>query len=943
MTTARASAVLQLIRELSSHPSSTTDDHRLLARFTASRDEAAFEALVRRHGSMVLGVCRRVLQNAHDAEDAFQATFLVLARKASSIRERDSIGGWLYRVGYHMALKSRAQAAARRKREIRAARSLQTDPLAELTGRELLTVLDEELQGLPECERVALVFCYLESKTCEAAARDAGCSESTLKRRLERGKERMRTRLARRGVTLPTALLLAGLATSANAAVPTALTAAVVKASLLAAEGMIAAGGGAAQAAALAGDAIRAVTVNQLKTIGTLLLAVTLLGVGTGLVVSKLQPAVTSPVGQEPRRPVAATAAMKPAPAEHKTMHVSGQILGARGSRLSGADVAILGLPKMALRSGDLSSRQPVLLGSTNTDREGRFRLDVKRTYSTHFNGVTVIAGHAGYTVGWMALDPDAEESVADLHLAPEQVLHARFFDVRGQPAAGVVVRVRVVCHVGRDERAEVYALPPGTEPAAWPKAAITAKDGRIEIHGVGRDVTVTLGVQDDRFATQGFTVANDAKVEAGELLRVLEPAQIIEGTVTYADTGKVSPAARLTVYAANAAPGAWLGMDGRADEKGRFRFNPLPGNYFAVSAYAPDGEPYLALQKRIQWPKAAAKQQVDLKLPRGVLVRGEVVEGGARKAVAKAIVQFIPREAHNPNFREDVLTGSASTVVCNDDGRFAICVLPGPGHLLIYGPTPDYLFAEVSDAKLLRGKEGGIRYYAHAILPLDLAPDVGVHEETATLKHAVTVKGQLVGPDSKPVAEALMVSRLSINPAAPFWRGSSVVVRNGRFELHGCDPEKSYPVSFLDAKQKLGATVELSGKQSGEEVRVRLEPCGTAVTRLIDTEGKPITGQRLGLELVVTPGASRQDLKTIYGKGQLAADADYVGNIDRLNHWNGPLTDSEGRVTFPALIPGAMYRIVEIGDRDSMVKCEFKVESGKTVKLPNVVRKKGV
>src|SRR5207244_1626599 len=174
--------------ELSSRPTSTTDDHRLLERFTACRDEAAFEGLVRRHGSMVLGVCRRVLHNAHDAEDAFQATFLVLARRAGSIRAHDSIGGWLYRVAYRTALKSREQAAARRKRETRAARPEETDPLAEITGRELLAVFDEQLQGLPECERVALVLCYLEGQTCDAAARTAGCAERTLKRRLERGK-----------------------------------------------------------------------------------------------------------------------------------------------------------------------------------------------------------------------------------------------------------------------------------------------------------------------------------------------------------------------------------------------------------------------------------------------------------------------------------------------------------------------------------------------------------------------------------------------------------------------------------------------------------------------------------------------------------------------------------------------------------------------------------
>jgi hypothetical protein len=236
-------------------------------------------------------------------------------------------------------------------------------------------------------------------------------------------------------------------------------------------------------------------------------------------------------------------------------------------------------------------------------------------------------------------------------------------------------------------------------------------------------------------------------------------------------------------------------------------------------------------------------------------------------------------------------------------------------------------------------GLEGGQRYYAHAIVPLELKPGADAYQVEVTLKRGVTVKGRVVGPDGKAVAEALMISRLNINPLSPFWRGFPVVVRDGRFELHGCDPEKPCPVYLLDAKNKAGAAVELSAKQAGEEVTVRLAPCGQAATRLLDPDSKPLAKQRLWLEMVVTPGPTRLDLKA-YEKGELAGDADNVGNIDRVNHWDGPLTDAEGRITFPALVPGATYRIVELGDRDDMVKCEFKAESGKTVKLPNVVRK---
>src|SRR6516162_8851560 len=125
-------------------------DGELLTRYVRQRDEAAFAALVRRHGPMVLGVCRRVLHNPHDAEDAFQATFLALARQAASAGRRASLGTWLYQVAYHVALRARKQTAVRRRREDQALPREQTDPLAEVTGRELLAVLDEELHRLPE-------------------------------------------------------------------------------------------------------------------------------------------------------------------------------------------------------------------------------------------------------------------------------------------------------------------------------------------------------------------------------------------------------------------------------------------------------------------------------------------------------------------------------------------------------------------------------------------------------------------------------------------------------------------------------------------------------------------------------------------------------------------------------------------------------------------------
>ncbi len=149
MATAETGTILRHVRGLvTAEQAAGLSDPDLLGRFTGAGDQAAFAALVRRHGGMVPGVCRRVLGNHADADDAFQATFLVLARKAASITRQTSLPCWLYRVAYHTAAKARSLLARRRAREAKAGRADTTDPLAEVTGRELVGVLVVELGRL---------------------------------------------------------------------------------------------------------------------------------------------------------------------------------------------------------------------------------------------------------------------------------------------------------------------------------------------------------------------------------------------------------------------------------------------------------------------------------------------------------------------------------------------------------------------------------------------------------------------------------------------------------------------------------------------------------------------------------------------------------------------------------------------------------------------------
>src|SRR5579883_2324935 len=207
MSKRQAGIILHQINRLSSPPVAGSElDRQLLERFLDNRDEAAFATLLDRHGAMVLRLCRRILHDAHEAEDAFQATFLVLARKAGTVRKQQSLGSWLYRVAYHVAIRARAVAARREEIGARRPRPATVDPLAEVSGRELLSVLDEELQRLPEKYRAPLVLCYLEGHTQDEAARQLGWRPQVLRGRIDRGRAVLRRRLIRRGFGLSAVL-----------------------------------------------------------------------------------------------------------------------------------------------------------------------------------------------------------------------------------------------------------------------------------------------------------------------------------------------------------------------------------------------------------------------------------------------------------------------------------------------------------------------------------------------------------------------------------------------------------------------------------------------------------------------------------------------------------------------------------------------------------------
>jgi RNA polymerase sigma factor (sigma-70 family) len=275
--------IIRYVRRIAHTVSDPTEDAALLTRFLSGQDQAAFAALVSRHGPMVLRACWRVLGNRLDAEDAFQATFLVLARKADSIQPPAALAAWLHGVACRVAFQARAASARRRARVLPAPAGASADPrpdpLSELTAREALTIIDDEVRRLPDTYRLPVILCCLEGLSQEQAARQLGWTPGSVKGRLERGRARLRERLAHRGLTLPAALALVGLGTEALAGPSAVLAATAVQSAAAFATGEAPAGEIAPPVAVLAQRVLKSMAATKMKSASALaLLLITVIG-----------------------------------------------------------------------------------------------------------------------------------------------------------------------------------------------------------------------------------------------------------------------------------------------------------------------------------------------------------------------------------------------------------------------------------------------------------------------------------------------------------------------------------------------------------------------------------------------------------------------------------------------------------------------------------------
>jgi hypothetical protein len=801
----------------------------------------------------------------------------------------------------------------------------------------MVEALHDEIARLPGSFRLPVVLCYFEGLTLDEAAHQLHWPAGTVRSRLARARDKLRHALTRRGVALPAAVLATSLGTkSASSRISFPRCDITTKAAIQFAAGQVPS----SLATSLAREMLGAMLIHKLRfTIVIVFALAAFVGTGAGFLTHSLA------MKDEPRRTRAASQpplAAKPHDPAPDRMFVVGRVLDPQGKPVPNAMTMVYAQTKVPGFTGGFNKRFPSAIGQARSDGSGRFRLDATRTSSSTHSRIGATAIAFGYGVGWADLDPDVDQPTAEIALRPEQVIQGRLFDLQGQPAQGVTVTVDAMGQVVRRHpltatdglEGPIFCWADAKDLPAWPKPATSDREGRFTVHGVGRDIRAVLVVDDPRFAAQRTAVDTDEASASKPLTLALEPAKSLTGRVTYSDTGKPAAHAQVTAlsYKGSAGPNM-LGhniIDVEVDAEGRFRVPTLSADQLSIVAFAPKGQPYRSAGKIFDifdWPKGAIQHSLELSLVRGIAIRGTVTEEGSGKPVAGAMVDLVSHDTTSEGGQPLSETGH--------DGSFLLATRPGSGYLVVRGPSDDYVLREVGKNMMFDGRPGGPRTYAHAFIACDVKPDSEGLEVHAVLRRGVILKGRVIGPDDQPVRDAQMIARLYPEPTLrswSFWLGTDHGrVLDGRFELHGLDPDTEVPIHFFDPKHKLGATVRVSGKlAAGGPIHVRLEPCGTAKVRFVDPDGKPVADYPLIISMIVTPGAYRGSEED--KEGHLLADAGALSLIAPLNYdETSPVSDAQGRISLPALIPGATYRV---GTPRSK---EFTVKPGETLDLGDI------
>jgi len=861
-------------------------DADLLRQFRESRDPAAFESLVRRHGPGVMSACRKVLSDDADVEDAFQAAFLILLRDGRSIRKGASVGSWLYGVAHRVALKARA--ARRRRTHVESRAPARESTTHDLSWPEACAILHEELDRLPDKYRLPVMLCYLEGLARDEAARRLGVSLNAVRNRLERGRARLRDRLARRGIAL-SAGLLATVTGSAAALVPTSLVRATSSAVLRPS----------ARVATLAATVLGAGTIKI--AMGLTLVAALLIGAGLR---AGPTPKV-SPSKEMPAKDAAKKVAPKADDDTPETLDVKGRVLDPNGKPVKGAKLWLVLEPTAVRRTAP----GPSVVATTDADGAFAFteKGDGRRRHWA--NGAQLVTTADGFGAAWAAAKM-AKDKPLELKLVQDEPINGRILTLEGKPIAGVRIRVlEVSVPAGPDLSNLLAELKANARPIheihvkyfdyqrrlfetggvlpGQPEATVTDRDGRFRLTGLGGERLVQLRIDGPTVATVEHSVLTRAMPSMTVLEDpgdrrygqqtyygstfdfAAEPTQPFEGVVTDRETSK--PLAGVTVRAAL----QWYEVKAVTDASGKYRLTGLPpGPHEMIAIPAPD-QPYHRMAATGGEKASQKTAALDFALTRGHWVTGKLINLRTNKPEADAPIWYFPL-ADEPAYLS--VPGSHAwsrepTTYTNSDGTFRVVAFSCRGAIVANGWSGDYITAEQrplqGDAESLdRGTNNAGTlstspaaylgsYHAAAIVNVDSKKP---KDCTITLDPGMTASVKLLDPDGKPLMGAGAGGLASWS----LWEKDLAA----EVKVRQYNPDRPRALLFLHQEKGLGKLLEPKKGDAGPW-EVTLEPVGTATGRLVDTDSKPLANAVLQIHYRLpghdawTPSFVHQEART--------------------------------------------------------------------------------